>query len=319
MKILVTGGCGYIGHYAVESLISRGHEVVIVDDLSTGFKEGKHEEAIFYEVDIRDGEALDRIFKEHKIDLVMDFAARLIVEESNQNPSLYYDVNVNGLRCVLDAMKDNKVKNIIFSSTAAVHGLLDKGNELITETDPTIPSNPYGETKLVGERMIQWYAEAYDMNFIIFRYFNVVGGSKPGATVEDFTTILPKIISSIKNKEQLKVFGGDYDTRDGSCIRDFIHVEDLVSAHILAVEELETIESGVYNLSIGTGTSVLELISAAANTLDKEIDYKICDRRQGDPVVSAASNEKIMNAVNWEIKYPTINQMVKEAYESWTK
>ncbi len=319
MKILVTGGCGYIGHYAVEGLLKNGHEVIVVDDLSTGYSEGINPDTEFHQVDIRDYENLNNIFKSHKIDLVMDFAARLIVEESVTNPGLYYDVNVNGLKNVLDAMVENNVKNIIFSSTAAVHGLLDKGDELINELDPTVPSNPYGETKLAGEKMIEWYAAAHDLNYVSFRYFNVVGGVKPGASVEDFTTIVPKIIASIKNNQQLKVFGGDYQTRDGSCIRDFIHVEDLVSAHLLVTEKFEQIESGVYNLSIGIGTSIIELIEAASTTLSKEIDYKICDRRIGDPVVSAATNSKIMNVIDWDIKYPTIEQMVASAYESWNK
>lgn len=319
MEILVTGGCGYIGHYAVDQLVKQGHKIIVIDDLSTGFVEGINEKSIFYNVDIRDKTAVDAVFKKHKIDLVMDFAARLIVEESNINPSLYYDVNVNGLRTLLDVMVENNVENIIFSSTAAVHGLLDKGNELIEETDPTVPSNPYGETKLVGERMIEWYAKAYNLNYVIFRYFNVVGGIKPGASVDDFTTIVPKIISSIKNYEQLSVFGGDYETRDGSCIRDFIHVVDLVNAHTLVVNKFDTIESGTYNLSIGIGTSILELIEAASEVLNKSIDYQICERRIGDPVVSAATNKKIMSVIKWDIKYPTIKEMVEEAYYSWIK
>lgn len=316
MKILVTGGCGYIGHYAVEDLLKSGHEVVVVDDLSTGFAEGINPDSEFHQVDIRDYDALNSVFKGASIDLVLDFAARLIVEESVTNPGLYYDVNVKGLKNVLDAMVENDVKNIIFSSTAAVHGLLDKGDELINETDPTVPSNPYGETKLVGEKMIEWYAQAHGLNYVSFRYFNVVGGSKPGATVEDFTTIVPKIIASIKNNKQLKVFGGDYQTRDGSCIRDFIHVEDLVSAHMLIIEKFAEIESGVYNLSIGTGTTVIELITAASKTLNKEIDYVISEPRIGDPVVSVATNEKIMKVINWPIKYPTIEEMIAEAYKS---
>lgn len=317
--ILVTGGCGYIGHYAVKRLLDDGNEVIVVDDLSTGFKEGINQQSTFYQVDIRNKKALNKIFKMHKIDLVMDFAARLIVEESVINPSLYYDVNVNGLRTVLDCMVENDVKNIIFSSTAAVHGLLDKGDSLINEEDETIPSNPYGESKLAGEKMIKWYAKAYDLNYVIFRYFNVVGGAKPGEKVENFTTIVPKIISSIKNNTQLSVFGGDYETRDGTCIRDFIHVYDLVEAHILVNNSFESIESGVYNLSIGTGTTILELILSAGKTLEKEINYKVVARREGDPVVSAASNQKIMSAIAWRIKYPTIKLMVAEAYSSWIK
>lgn len=318
MNILVTGGCGYIGHYAVQDLLDLGHNVIVVDDLSTGYKEGINDKSSFYQVDIRDYDKLLEVFTKEKIDLVMDFAARLIVEESVDNPALYYDVNVNGLRNVLDCMVKTNVKNIIFSSTAAVHGLLNKGEELINEEDPTIPSNPYGETKLAGEKMIEWYAKAYDLNYVLFRYFNVVGGNKPGSDVTEFTTIVPRIISSIRDNKQLQVFGDDYPTRDGSTIRDFIHVYDLVSAHILMVDKIDSIESGVYNLSIGQGTTILELISSAAKTLNKEIDYKVAPRREGDPIVSAATNDKILKVIDWNIKYPTIYDMIKESYESWT-
>ncbi|MFV0247085.1 MAG: UDP-glucose 4-epimerase GalE [Mycoplasmatales bacterium] len=318
MNILVTGGCGYIGHYAVQDLLDLGHNVIVVDDLSTGYKEGINDKSSFYQVDIRDYDKLLEVFTKENIDLVMDFAARLIVEESVENPALYYDVNINGLKNVLDCMVKTNVKNIIFSSTAAVHGLLNKGEELINEEDPTIPSNPYGETKLAGEKMIEWYAKAYDLNYVLFRYFNVVGGNKPGSDVSEFTTIVPRIISSIRDNKQLQVFGNDYPTRDGSTIRDFIHVYDLVSAHILMVDKIDSIESGVYNLSIGQGTTILELINSAAKTLNKEIDYKVAPRREGDPIVSAATNDKILKVIDWNIKYPTIYDMIKESYESWT-
>lgn len=318
MKILVTGGCGYIGHYAVEQLLSVGHEVIVVDDLSTGHKEGINPSSKFYKVDIRNYDHLEQVFKLDKIDLVMDFAARLIVEESTIKPDLYYDVNVNGLRNVLDLMVKYDVKHLIFSSTAAVHGLLDKGVELISEDDLTIPSNPYGETKLAGEKMIEWYAKAYGINYVIFRYFNVVGGTKPGASLDEFTTIVPRIISSVKSGKTLSVFGADYNTRDGSCIRDFIHVYDLVNAHILVVNQISKVKSGVYNLSTGVGTSVLEIIHATSKVLDTDINMRISDRREGDPVVSAASNKKIMNSIEWDIKYQTIEDMILEVYDSWT-
>lgn len=317
MNVLVTGGCGYIGHYAVDELLSKGYNVIVVDDLSTGYKEALNPKAKFYEVDIRNVELMENIFKENSIDLIMDFAARLVIEDSNTNPQEYYDININGLKVILDCMVKYNVNNIIFSSTAAVHGILDKGNELLTEEDITVPSNPYGETKLVGENMIKWYSKAYKFNYMIFRYFNVVGGNKPGASLSEFTTILPRIISSINNNSTLEVYGGDYDTVDGTCIRDYIHVYDLVSAHILAVEMALTIESGIYNLSIGKGTSILELINYTGKVLNKKVNYKIVDRRLGDPVVSAASNEKFVSATNWEPKYKTIESMVKESYDSW--
>lgn len=317
MIILVTGGAGYIGSLVAKKLLDLGHQVLIIDNLSTGFIEGIDNRAIFYEGDIRDFKFVENVFREHSITHVMDFAAKLDVAESFQIPEEYYDVNVFGLSNVLKAMNKYDVKNIVFSSTAAVYGLLDKGSELINEEDPTIPCNPYGDTKLNGEQLIKYSANVNELNYIIFRYFNVIGGTKPGASVDYFTTILPKIIASIKNGKQLTINGDDYNTPDGTCIRDYIHVEDLANAHINAVLNMNTENTGIYNLSVGRGTSILELIKVVERNVGKEVSYNVGPRRSGDPVTSAATNEKFLKNFNWNLRFADIDEMISSACKEY--
>lgn len=320
-NILVTGGAGYIGSYTVKKLLDLKYNVIIVDDLSTStFESLEGLDVKFHNVDIRNANELEKVFASYeKIDYVFDFAARLIVEESVENPELYYDVNVIGLKNVLDMTVKYNVSNFIFSSTAAVHGLLDKKSGLISEEDPTIPSNPYGTTKLIGEFMVKDYSKKYGFNFVIFRYFNVVGHVKYGTTLSDLTTILPRIVDAIQNDVPLTVNGTDYDTPDGTCVRDFIHLEDLVQAHINLIGRLNSETKGIYNLSIGKGTGVIELIHETEKCLNIKINYNNGPRRIGDPIVSAASNKKYLDTFPWEIKYPEIGEMIEETYKSWEK
>lgn len=318
MNILVTGGCGYIGSVAVKKLLKKDYNVIVVDDLSTGSLEAiKGLDVKLYQVDIRNKEELLTVFKKEKIDFVMDFAAKLIVEESVQNPELYYDVNVIGLKNVLDCMVETEVKKIIFSSTAAVYGMLDKKDKLIDENDQVCPINPYGTTKLIGEFMVQDYAKKYNIEFLIFRYFNVVGSVKYGAKLSDITTIVPVIINAINENKKMYINGNDYSTKDGTCIRDFIHLEDLVNAHIVGMENLNKENSGIYNLSIGTGTSILELIDLTNKELNVDVKYEIGPRREGDPVVSAATNLKFLSNFDWKIEYTNIGEMIKETFFAW--
>lgn len=318
MRVLVTGGCGYIGSLAVKKLIESNHDVIVVDDLSTGSVDAiLNCDIVLEKCDIRDYDLLLEVFRKHKIDFVMDFAAKLIVEEGEENPDLYYDVNVVGLKNVLKCMIETNVKKIIFSSTAAVYGLLDKKSELIYEEDPTIPSNVYGNTKLIGETLIKDYAQKYDLEFIIFRYFNVVGNVKYGYSLESLTTVVPVIINAANTGKEMVINGSDYNTIDGTTIRDFIHVEDLVSAHIIACENLNSSNKGIYNLSVGNGTSVLELIKFSSNKLNKQINYKFGPRRIGDPIISAASNAKFKKNFFWDIKYTNIGDMILETSKAW--
>ncbi len=320
MNILVTGGYGYIGSHFIKDILKLGHKIVVVDDFSTGFLEALGGYDVDCQIcDIRNKESLSLIFANNKFDIVYDFAAKLIAPESVVKPELYYDVNVLGLKNVLDCMLEYNVKKIVFSSTAAVHGLLDKKNELIVETDPTVPVNPYGESKLVGEKMIESYSKAYGIDYIIFRYFNVVGSVKYGEQLSNISSVVPSLINSINTGDSFKVFGHDYPTRDGSCIRDYIHIADLVCAHTLVCDHVCEENNGVYNLSIGMGTTVFELIKQTNDALNIDIKFELAQRREGDPVISAADNSKFTSKFPWDIKYCDIGEMVKETYTSWMK
>lgn len=320
MKVIVTGGAGYIGSVAVKDLIKKGAQVVVIDNLSLGSMDAVDPKAEFILADIRDEEKMMEIFKKHAdADLVMDFAAKLNVAESVEQPLEYYDVNVNGLRVVLKSMEENSIKKIIFSSTAAVYGMIDKGNELINEEDPIDLLTPYGSTKFAGERMIQEFSVAKDIEYVIFRYFNVAGGRKIGVELETQTTIIPAILQAVKNGHPLSIFGDDYNTPDGTCIRDYIHVEDLVDAHILAAEKLAkgTANSGIYNLAIGRGISILELIEAAQKAIGREVEHIITERRPGDPSGMAADGTKAMKEFGWQPKWTSVEEIIKDAAKAW--
>ncbi len=310
--VLVTGGCGYIGRNMVKSLVKNGHEVIIVDSLINSVEEAVLDGTKFYKCDIRDKQNLNKIFEENSIDLVMDFAALLDVEESSRIPLEYLDVNVNGLKVILEVMTKHNVKNIVFSSTAAIYG---DSPELLTEQSDINPINPYGQSKLSAEKFLEYYADVAGINYIIFRYFNVVGSSKFGVDWEEFSSVVPNILSSMKNEKTFKINGGDYDTIDGTPVRDYIHMDDLISAHQLVIDNFDEVESGVYNLSIGNGTSVLELYNAICEVFNYSGNYKITERRKGDIVCSVASNQKILKQINWQLKYKDIDEIVKKIRE----
>ena len=254
MKVCVIGGAGYIGSHTVYELIDDHHEVVVIDNLSTGEREAVHPDAKFYLGDITNFEQLDDIFQQEcdvkPFDAVMHFAAKIVVPESVEKPLEYYHNNVEGVRVMLAVMTKHNIKNVIFSSTAAVYGQPQKG--ICQEEDETKPINPYGETKLASEKMIQWVANAYDMNYCIFRYFNVAGAHdslKIGLNRDNLTHIIPITVqTALKVRESMNIFGDDYDTEDGTCVRDYIHVSDLAYAHVLGMkyivnENLKVIQS----------------------------------------------------------------------------
>lgn len=320
MKVIVTGGAGYIGSVAVNNLIETGNEVIVIDDLSLGSLEAVNSKAKFYLGDIRDEEKMLEIFNENSdADLVMDFAAKLNVAESVEQPLEYYDVNVNGLRVVLKSMEAVGINKIIFSSTAAVYGMIDKGTELINENDPIDLLTPYGSTKYAGERMIQEFANTKGIQYVIFRYFNVAGGRKIGVDLETQTTIIPAILTAVKNGKALKIFGNDYPTPDGTCVRDYIHVNDLVDAHVKAANGLYkgNVNSGIYNLAIGRGISILELIEAAETAIGKTVEHVFTDRRPGDPSGMAADGSKAMNEFGWTPKWTDVEAIIKDAAIAW--
>lgn len=307
MKVCVIGGAGYIGSHTVYELIDAGHEVVVVDNLSTGSRDAVHPKADFFFGDITDFKNLDQVFKaaqlNGKFDAVMHFAAKIVVPESVEQPSLYYYNNVEGVRIMLDVMVKHEVKNIIFSSTAAVYG--DVKTDISLETDPTVPINPYGETKLASEKMIQWFASRYDMNFCIFRYFNVAGAHdslKIGLLRDNLTHIIPITVQTgLGLREGMKVFGDDYNTPDGTCIRDYIHVSDLAYAHVLGMEHISTKnDSQIINLGSSEGFSVKQVVAEVEKHYPVKHEY--VERRPGDPAKLIASSEKARLILGWEPK-----------------
>lgn len=316
MSILITGGAGYIGSITTKYFQEKGCDVIVVDNLNTGHRESVNVEN-FYKVDIRDKEKLNNIFKSHKIDAVIHFAANSLVGESMTNPSLYYNNNVYGMICLLDVMKENNVKNIVFSSSAATYG--DPISKIIEETDPTVPKNPYGETKLAMEKIMKWYDLAYDMKYVSLRYFNAAGASKDSKIGEAHTTethLIPLILQvPLGIREKIYIFGDDYDTDDGSAIRDYIHVEDLASAHYLAYKHLsEGNNSEIFNLGTGHGYSVKEVIEAAEKVVGKNINKEIADRRAGDPAILVASNKKAKSILNWIPEHSSIEEILEDAW-----
>lgn len=317
MSILVTGGAGYIGSHAVYQLIDSGYDVVVVDNLETGYQTALHEKATFYKGDIRNRVFLEEVFVKECIEGVLHFAANSLVGESMVNPLKYFDNNVHGTQVLLEAMVKHQVKHIVFSSTAATYG--EPHYVPIDEKHPTQPINPYGEAKLMMEKVIDWTSKAYDLTYVSLRYFNVAGAHASGNIGESHqpeTHLIP-IILQVPNKQrdQLSIFGDDYDTKDGTCIRDYIHIEDLIDAHIKALNYLlEGHESNIFNLGSGDGYSIYEMLQAAEVVTDQKIPYHIADRRPGDPAVLIASSSKAKGILKWSPKYTDVKDIIKSAW-----
>lgn len=316
--ILVCGGAGYIGSHAVRQLIDKGEEVIIVDNLETGHEDAIHPKAKFYNVDIRNEEELDKVFEENKIDEVIHFAANSLVGESMTNPLKYYNNNVHGTEILLKVMIKHDVKKIVFSSTAATYG--EPKSIPILETDPTCPTNAYGETKLAMEKMMKWADVAHGVKFISLRYFNVAGAHASGEIGEDHnpeTHLIPLILQvPLGKREFISIFGDDYDTHDGTCIRDYIHVIDLADAHILAVEKLRAgSSSNIYNLGSGNGFTVKEMIEAARKVTGYAIPAKVCERRAGDPAKLVAASAKARKELGWEPQFENVEAMISSAWK----
>ena len=317
MSILVCGGAGYIGSHTVYKLIEPGKDVVIIDNLQSGHIGAVHPKAKFYKGDIRDASILDKIFTENKIESIVHFAANSLVGESMEKPLLYFNNNVYGMQILLESMVKHNIKNIVFSSTAAVYG--EPKRVPILEDDETNPANTYGETKLTMEKMMKWCNKAYGINYVALRYFNVAGSLGDGSIGEDHnpeTHLIPLILQvPLKKREFISVYGTDYPTPDGTCIRDYIHVLDLADAHIKAVEYLEAgNESNIFNLGNGVGFSVKEMIEAAKEATGKEIKVVLGDRRAGDPAQLIASSEKANKILGWTPKFTDVKDIIKDAW-----
>lgn len=318
MKILVVGGAGYIGSHAVKQLLEKGIEVVVIDSLETGHIESVPANVPFYQVDIRHKDELKAVFEKEKVDGVIHFAANSLVGESMTNPLKYYNNNVGGTETLLEVLVEVGVKYIVFSSTAATYG--DIQTMPITEDMTTCPTNTYGETKLAIEKMLKWTHSAHDLNYVCLRYFNVAGADASGMIGEAHTTethLIPLILQvPLGQREFITVFGNDYPTDDGTCIRDYIHVTDLVNAHLLALDYLmKGGESNIFNLGSNTGYSVLEMIEAARVVTGHPIPLKIGERRMGDPALLVASSKKAKEVLGWEPRYTDIKEIIASAWK----
>ncbi|MCX8132286.1 MAG: UDP-glucose 4-epimerase GalE [Clostridia bacterium] len=320
MAVLVTGGAGYIGSHTVAELLSSGEEVVVLDNLQKG-----HREAVvggkFYQGDLRDDEFMDKMFGENDIKAVVHFAADSLVGESVGEPLKYYNNNVVSTLKLLNKMKEHGVNKIVFSSTAATYG--EPENTPILETDRTVPTNPYGETKLTVEKALKWADNAYGIKYTSLRYFNAAGAHMSGIIGEDHNPeshLIPIVLQvALGKREEVSIFGDDYNTPDGTCIRDYIHVTDLAQAHILALKKLESGgDSRIYNLGNGKGFSVKEVVELAREVTGKDIKAVISERRAGDPAVLVASSERIRKELNWQPKYNDLRTIIETAW-NWHK
>jgi UDP-glucose 4-epimerase len=314
MNILVTGGAGFIGSVVTEQCLRAGHNTVVVDNLVKGHEWMVDRRAAFHNLDLMDTAGVERILRQNSIDAVIHMAAFSLVGESMRDPAVYYHNNVVAGLSLLDAMRESGVKKIIFSSTAAVYGEPEK--QPIEESDPLRPTNTYGETKLTFEHMLKWFEQAYGLRYSSLRYFNAAGASHNCGELHDPETHLIPIVldAARRTRPFVEIYGDDYPTDDGTCVRDYIHVEDLANAHLLALEGLDS-ESRTYNLGSGGGYSVKEVIDAAARVCGREIPVRTVGRRAGDPAVLIASSDKIKHDLGWRPEKEDLETIITSAWD----
>ena len=321
MNVLVTGGAGYVGSHAARQLIEAGHRVVVVDNLARGHRQAVHPQAVFRQLSLDDTDELANLLREHRVDAVMHFAALIAVGESVREPLAYYDNNTAGAVSLLRAMRRSGVGRLVFSSTAAVYG--EPEAMPIAETAPAQPINPYGRSKWFVERILADCAAADgDFSFVSLRYFNVAGAAADGSLGEDHdpeTHLIPVLLqAALGRRGPATVFGTDYPTPDGTCIRDYIHVEDLSAAHVLAMEALRPGDARIYNLGIGRGYSVREVLEAARRVTGIDIPVEYGARRPGDPAILYADPAKAQRDLGWRPRYAELDAIVATAW-SWLK
>jgi len=322
MKVLVTGGAGYIGSHAVKQLIQSGHQVVVIDNLVRGHRQAVHPAAAFYPVDLAETDRLAHLLRQEAVECVMHFAALAYVGESVQHPLLYYRNNTAGAVSLLEAMQKSGVQRLVFSSTCATYGQPEQMP--IVETTPQRPINPYGWSKWCVEQILRDYAAANrEFAFASLRYFNVAGAAADGSLGEDHrpeTHIIPVLLlTALGRQEKFILFGTDYPTPDGTCIRDYIHVEDLCQAHIQVMEALRPGDQRYYNLGIGRGYSVLEVYEAACRVTARRIPLQYGPRRPGDPPVLYADASKIRSELGWQPRYTQLEEMIATAWQWFQK
>jgi len=307
-----------VGSIVTEETLNKGHQVVVLDNLQQGHRDAIASEAKFVNVDLCDTVALNKVFDEHKIDAVMHVAGETVVSLSMTDPRRFFLVNVVWGLNLLEVMLKHDVKKIVFSSSAAVYG--EPKSTSIPEDHPKIPVNAYGETKLMFERILDWYGRAYGLKHISFRYFNAAGASQRfGEDHRPETHLIPNVLKAALNKVGVvSVYGGDYPTRDGSCVRDYVHVIDIAKAHLLALDKIQQHSGKAYNLGSGSGYSVLEVIEASKKVTGYDIPTKLWERRSGDPAVLVASSEKARDELGWKPEFPELGSIIESAWK-WMK
>lgn len=314
MNILVTGGAGYIGSVVVEETVSAGHPTIVYDNLVKGHREMVAPDAVFVEGDLRDRELLERTLRDNQVEAVIHMAAYSLVGESVEDPAKYYENNVVAGLSLLDAMRASAVHKLVFSSTAAVYG--EPGKQPIEESDRTAPTNPYGDTKLAFEHALKAYEQAYGIRYASLRYFNAAGATERCGERHDPETHLIPIVLQVASgeREVVEIYGDDYPTRDGTCIRDYIHVVDLARAHVKALDILDT-QSAIFNLGCGgEGYTVNEVIEAARQVTGREIPVRIAPRRAGDPAVLIASSDRIRSELGWSPEFQDLKLIIRSAW-----
>ena len=318
MNILVTGGAGYVGSIVTEELLKQGYRAIVLDNLQQGHREAIPSGAELIVADICQSKSLDTVFNQTKIDAVMHMAAETVVEYSMTDPKRYFRNNIVGGMNLLDTMLQYGVLKFIFSSSAAVYGEPDETP--ISENQPKVPVNSYGESKLIFEHILYWYGRAYGLKYISLRYFNAAGAS--GQLGEDHhpeSHLIPNLLKAASyGKSPVPIFGTDYPTKDGTCIRDYINVIDIAKAHVLALEKLDTLSSRVYNLGNGSGYSVFEVLDAAKRVTDTNIPTEILQARKGDPAVLVASSARAEAELGWKPQCPELEDTIESAWR-WIK
>ncbi len=310
-KWLLTGGAGYIGSHVAKDLLASNFEVCIIDDLSTGLKERIPDKVNFYQGTLLDEKFLTEVFSKEEISGVIHLAAKKSVGESMEKPNLYFEENVLGLLNLLNQINSHQIKNIVYSSSAAVYG--EPSDPLVSEASPTLPTSVYGETKLIGE----WIIQKSGLNSIILRYFNVAGAGEPklGDTATD--NVIPKVFKALSKGKTPEIFGDDYPTPDGTCIRDYVHVSDLAFAHVLSAKKLEdSVYSNIFNVGTGNGVSVKQLFDQIKETTSNNFNHLVTARRAGDPAATVADVTKIQNELNFKSKFE-LPDMAISAWQAW--
>jgi UDP-glucose 4-epimerase len=315
--VLVTGGAGYIGSIMTEILLKKGFNIVVVDDLTEGKREAVCREAVFFENDYGDENFLDTLFDHYKFSFIIHLAASANVPHSITEPLIYYQNNTSNTVSLLKKMKERNIKNIIFSSTASIYG--EPKYTPIDEEHPTIPINPYGQSKLMIEQIIKDCSKAFGLNYVIFRYLCVAGATElHGEARHNETHLIPLVVNAILNKEnQINVYGNNFETKDGTGVRDYFHVLDIVDAHLLAIKKMNFIKNNIFNLGQEKGYSVLEIIKTSEKLFNTKINYKIKNRRIGDPAILIAKTNKAQNILGWNARR-NLRSIIKSTYY-WQK